>query len=133
MARSRIPEQAGLAAVRAAVPAGQQRPADVDRATRRLAVRYTLQLLAERAPGYSVEVRVPPFAAVQAVAGPVHRRGTPTAVVEADSGTWLALCTGSCTWQEALAAGLVRASGQRADLSPWLPLVHPHRNRDGSH
>jgi hypothetical protein len=129
MPRSRIPDEAGLAAVGAAVPGDPQRPSEADRATQRLAVRYTLQLLAERAPGYSVEVRVPPFAAIQAVAGPVHRRGTPTAVVETDSQTWLTLATGAYTWREAVAAGRVRASGERADLSPWLPLLQPSRNR----
>lgn len=123
VARSRIPDDDGLAAVRACVPVGEGPQPVADRATQRLAVRYTLQLLVQRAPGHSVEVRVPPFAAVQAVAGPVHRRGTPTAVVEADSATWLDLATGRCSWAQAMGSGRVRASGQRADLSPWLPLL----------
>ncbi len=88
-------------------------------------MRYTLQLLTTRAPGYSVEVRIPPFAAVQAVPGPVHRRGTPSAVVEIDPATWLALATGGLSWTEARQSGRVRASGQRADLTPWLPLLDP--------
>lgn len=123
MARARISDEAGLAALRTAVGDAAGADTATERATRRLAVKYTLQLLAERAPGYSVEVRVPPFAAVQAVPGPVHRRGTPTAVVEADSATWLALATGKSTWQEAVASGRIQASGQRADLSAWLPLL----------
>jgi hypothetical protein len=123
MARSRISDEVGLAALRATVGDAADADPAADRATRRLAVKYTLQLLAERAPGYSVEVRVPPFAAVQAVPGPVHRRGTPTAVVEADATTWLALSTGRCTWREAVAGGRIQASGQRADLSAWLPLL----------
>ena len=95
----------------------------MERATQRLAVRYTLQLLADRAPGHSVEVRIPPFAAVQAIPGPVHRRGTPSAVVEMDAPTWLALATGALSWTEAKAAGAIQASGERADLTEWLPLV----------
>jgi hypothetical protein len=88
-----------------------------------VAVRWLLEELARRAPGSSVEIRVPPFAAVQAVAGPTHRRGTPSAVVEMDAVTWLALATGEVTWEQARAAGRVTASGTRADLAPWLPLV----------
>jgi hypothetical protein len=80
-------------------------------------------MLADRAPGNSVEVRVPPFGVVQCVAGPRHTRGTPPNVVETDAGTWLALATGALTWPDAVAAGRVRASGQRADLSGWLPLL----------
>ena len=96
-----------------------------ERAVERRAVRWLLEELARRSPGHSVEVRVPPYAAVQAVAGPVHRRGTPSAVVEMDPGTWLALATGATTWAEAVALGRIRASGERADLSHWLPLVRP--------
>jgi hypothetical protein len=111
--------RAALAAVTAAGAAGQ--PAD--RETLRTAVKYTLQLLAARAPGHSVEVRVPPLAATQAIPGPTHRRGTPAAVVEMDPATWLALATGDLAWEDARGAGRVRASGERADLSAWLPLV----------
>ncbi|WP_347757649.1 sterol carrier family protein [Agrococcus sp. ProA11] len=96
---------------------------DAERAERALAVRYTLQCLAERAPGKSVEVRVPPFGAVQAVAGPGHTRGTPPNVIELDVATWLALATGTETWAAALERGAVHASGVRADVSAWLPLV----------
>jgi Bacterial SCP ortholog len=88
----------------------------------RLLVKHYLALLAERSPGNSVEVRVPPYAAVQAVAGVRHTRGTPPAVVELDADTWIALATGRLSWSEAEAAGRVNASGQRADLSPLLPL-----------
>jgi hypothetical protein len=88
----------------------------------RLLVKHFLAVLAERAPGASVEVRVPPYAAVQAVAGVRHTRGTPPAVVELDADTWIALATGSLTWPEAESDGRVRASGERADLSPLLPL-----------
>lgn len=94
-----------------------------DRARLRLAVRGTLRALAAAAPGRSVEVRVPPLAAVQCVAGPRHTRGTPPAVVETDPRTWLALATGRLAWPAAVAEGRVRASGQRADLTAHLPLL----------
>ena len=70
-----------------------------------------LEELATRAPGRSVEVRVPPFAAVQCIPGPVHRRGTPPSVVETDAATWLALALGDLTWAQASESGAVRASG----------------------
>jgi Bacterial SCP ortholog len=88
----------------------------------RLLVKHFLAVLAARAPGAAVEVRVPPYAAVQAVAGVRHTRGTPPAVVELDADTWIALATGSLAWGEAEREGLVRASGERADLSSLLPL-----------
>jgi hypothetical protein len=87
------------------------------------AVRLSLRTLASDAPGRSVEVRVPPFAAVQCVEGPRHTRGTPANVVETDSRTWLELATGRLAWADAIEAGRVTASGTRADLSHWLPLL----------
>lgn len=87
------------------------------------AVRLSLRTLAQVAPGRSVEVRVPPFAAVQCVEGPRHTRGTPPNVVEMDARTWLELASGSLMWTDALAQGRVSASGNRADLSALLPLV----------
>ncbi|WP_251152520.1 sterol carrier family protein [Cellulosimicrobium sp. Marseille-Q4280] len=86
------------------------------------AVRFTLEELAGIAPGHAVEVRVPPAGAVQAVEGPRHTRGTPPNVVETDTETWLGLATGELAWADAVAAGRVRASGERADLSWLLPL-----------
>ena len=88
----------------------------------RARVKASLARLQEVAPGRSVEVRVPPYAAVQAVAGSTHRRGTPSAVVETDADTWLALADGSLSWEDAVASGRVRASGERSDLRAWLPL-----------
>ena len=85
-------------------------------------VKHYLAVLEERAPGRSVEVRVPPYAAVQVVPGVRHTRGTPPAVVETDAATWLAVATGEKTWAEALDSGRVTASGERTDLSPYLPL-----------
>ncbi|MGH3943421.1 MAG: sterol carrier family protein [Pseudonocardiaceae bacterium] len=87
------------------------------------AVRLSVRTLAQVAPGAAVEVRVPPFAAVQCIAGPRHTRGTPANVVETDPQTWLELATGRLAWATALAGGRVAASGPRADVSGWLPLV----------
>ncbi|WP_396837239.1 sterol carrier family protein [Mobilicoccus sp.] len=99
--------------------------ADAPRAVRATAVRYSLEELADRAPGHSVEVRVPPFGATQCIEGPRHRRGTPPAVVETDAQTWLRLVVGDLTWGEALTTGQVRASGERAALDGLLPLWGP--------
>jgi len=132
MARARIDDGLGRAAfatVRAigagieGGPDGRALAASVDRTTLALAVRYSLQLLAERAPGGTVEVRVPPYAAVQCVEGPKHTRGTPPNVVETDAATWLALAAGDLSWVDARAAGRVHASGQRADLADHLPVL----------
>ncbi|HTX81399.1 MAG TPA: sterol carrier family protein [Streptosporangiaceae bacterium] len=109
---------ASLAAVEAARAAG----AEPLRGALRAAVRYSLGLLAEEVPGRTVEVRVPPFAAVQCVPGPRHTRGTPPNVVETDPLTWLDLASGRLGWAAALASGRLRASGQRADLTGYLPL-----------
>lgn len=102
---------------------GEPGAAEPGRAELAAAVRLSLQTLAADAPGRTVEVRVPPFAAVQCVAGPRHTRGTPPNVVETDPRTWLELAVGRTTWAEAVAAGAVTASGTRADLSGLLPLL----------
>ncbi len=86
------------------------------------AVRFLLEELAARAPGNSVEVRVPPLGATQCIEGPRHTRGTPPNVVEMTAETWFALATGSLAWHEASAAGKISASGTRADISEVLPL-----------
>ncbi|MDC7122321.1 sterol carrier family protein [Cellulomonas fimi] len=112
---------------RAALDVWRADPAAVPVAARRTAVRFTLEELADVAPGNAVEVRVPPDGAVQAVEGPRHTRGTPPNVVETDPATWLALVTGATTWADAVAAGAVRASGERADLSALLPLQAARR------
>lgn len=116
MARAKIPDEQGGPAVRAALADG------ADRNTTATAVRYLLQLLAERAPGNTVEVRVPPFGAVQCIPGPRHTRGTPPNVIETDAATWLALAAGELTWEAGVASGTVHASGQRATLDGLLPL-----------
>lgn len=95
----------------------------IDRGAMSVSVRTLAEILAAQAPGRSVELRVPPFVAVQAVAGPRHTRGTPPNVVETDGPTWLRLATGRLDWAAAVAAGSVRASGLRAELDPYLPLL----------
>ena len=87
------------------------------------AVRSTLRTLENSAPGHSVEVRVPPFAAIQCIEGLRHTRGTPPNVVETDPRTWLELATGRIDFAEAVADGRISASGTRADLSAHLPIV----------
>ncbi|GAA1718651.1 sterol carrier family protein [Isoptericola hypogeus] len=122
-ARRRTEPAAGRAAV-AAWLRGDAARADVT-----AAVRFTLEELADIAPGNAVEVRVPPAGAVQAVAGPRHTRGTPPNVVETDVETWLGLATGRLPWSEAVSAGRVRASGERSDLSGLLPLQAARERR----
>ena len=86
------------------------------------AVRFGLQVLAERAPGRSVELRIPPYGATQVVGGTRHTRGTPPAVVEMRPETFLQLATGTITWDDAVDRGLVQASGNRSDLGGFFPL-----------
>lgn len=94
-----------------------------DRDTVARAVRYLLEVLASDFEGHTVEVRVPPWGAVQAIEGPRHTRGTPPNVIETDAATWIALATGSLRWSEAVSAARATASGQRADLGEVLPLA----------
>ncbi len=89
----------------------------------RLLVKHLLAVLVDRAPGGAVEVRVPPYAAAQAVGGTTHKRGTPPAVVEVDPATWIELGLGQLAWGDAERTGRLRASGERSNLSAYLPLV----------
>lgn len=108
----------------------ETRPAPA-RAELAAAVRCTARALAAAAPGHSVEVRVPPFVAVQCIEGPRHTRGTPPNVVETDPRTWLLLATGLRDFASAVAAGAVDASGSRApEIAGRLPLVPVHPDRD---
>jgi hypothetical protein len=88
-----------------------------------LAVRGLAERLAELAPGHHVEARIPPYAAVQCVEGPRHTRGTPPNVVEVEPVAFIELCAGSVRWADAVRDGRVKTWGDRADLSPWLPLL----------
>ncbi|MDP9694695.1 UNVERIFIED_ORG: hypothetical protein J2X79_002263 [Arthrobacter globiformis] len=129
VARRRIDPADGKAAL-AQWTAGAVPPSDavptaapaVPRSVIATAVRYSLEEVTARAPGNSVEVRVPPFGVTQCVEGPRHTRGTPPNVIECDAATWLAMVTGRLSWADAVGAGRVAASGLRADLSALLPL-----------
>ncbi len=117
--RRRVPVEAGRAALALWLVRGDA----VDRQTLATAVRFTVEELSVVAPGRSVEVRVPPYAAAQCVDGPRHTRGTPPNVVETDPQTWLALATGRAAWAEAMESGRLRVSGTRADLAAHLPVI----------
>lgn len=112
----RIPVDAGHAAIRS-VSTGSD-----DRAVVATAVRWILQELSRIAPGHSVEVRVPPFGAVQIVEGPGHTRGTPPNVIEMDAKTLVNLALGAESWSAAVTRGAVSASGTRATLAEFFPL-----------
>ena len=114
--RRKIEQAAGAAAVEAVLGGADERDSIA------LAVRYLLEVLASDFEGHTVEVRVPPWGAVQAIEGPRHTRGTPPNVIETDASTWIALATGSLHWRDAVAGARASASGQRADLSEVLPL-----------
>jgi Bacterial SCP ortholog len=88
-----------------------------------IAVKFCLQLLHEKAPGNSVEVRIPPYAAVQVIPGTSHKRGTPPAVIEMSARIWIDLAIGNIDWITTKNSGAISASGQRADLSTLLPLI----------
>ncbi|WP_055545539.1 maleylpyruvate isomerase family mycothiol-dependent enzyme [Streptomyces sp. NBRC 110028] len=94
-----------------------------DRQALATAVRLLADGMAAKAPGGSVELRIPPFAVVQCVEGPRHTRGTPPNVVETNPLTWVRLAGGRIGWAEALEAGEVTASGERADLTGYLPVL----------
>jgi hypothetical protein len=120
---------ATISALGAACTALVVTAADADLEPQREALRgaviYTLDLLASRASGRAVEVRVPPFGAIQAIEGPRHTRGTPPNVVETDALTWVLLAAGRLAWAVAEVSGAVRASGPRSDLAGYLPLWRP--------
>ena len=85
-------------------------------------VKATLAELVKRAPGRAIEVRIPPYAAIQCGEGPTHTRGTPPNVIEMEADIWLALASGELNWNDAIESGKVSATGARADLSEYLPI-----------
>ena len=101
----------------------EREPVPLLRPALALTVRTLAQTLAAQAPGRSVELRVPPFVAVQAIEGPRHTRGTPPNVVETDPVSWLRVATGRLAFADAVRGGTIRASGGRADLTPYLPVL----------
>lgn len=120
MARRRIKDTDGASAIAALRESGLE---SADKNLLATACRYLLEELAERVPGNSVEVRVPPYGATQCIEGPRHTRGTPPNTVEMKPDVWFALATGAMSWSQALAEAKVLASGTRADLSEVLPLT----------
>ncbi|WP_309131920.1 sterol carrier family protein [Brevibacterium sp.] len=120
--RRRIDPAEGRSALEMWVAHTDANSAPADRSTIATAVRFTLEELASRAEGNSVEVRVPPFGVTQCIPGPRHTRGTPPNVVETSAEVWLSLVTGRTDFASALAAGTIDASGTRADLSDYVPL-----------
>lgn len=115
--RRRVPVSDGEAALAA------WKDGNTSRNTIATAVRFSLEELTSRAPGNSVEVRVPPFGVTQCVEGPRHTRGTPPNVIECDGVTWLELVSGTLGWADAVSQAKLAASGSRADLSEHLPLL----------
>jgi uncharacterized protein (TIGR03083 family) len=101
----------------------EREPVPLRRDVLAMAVRTTAEALAEQAPGRSVEIRIPPFIAVQAIEGPTHRRGTPPNVVEMQPLTWLRIACGRMSFTAAVADGSIRASGPRSDISAYLPVL----------
>lgn len=93
-----------------------------EKADLKLLTKHYLALMETKAPGRSVEIRVPPFAAIQCIEGVRHTRGTPPAVIETDAATWIGLAAGDLTWSDALQSGRISASGERTDLTAYLPL-----------
>ena len=115
--RLRPADPAEAAAATARFRAGGREAADL-----RLLTKHTLALLVAEAPGGAVEIRVPPYAAAQAIPGTRHTRGTPPAVVETDAETWIGLALGDLSWADAVGAGRIVASGERSDLSAYVPV-----------
>lgn len=130
MTPPKIKPDAGHPAVEAVLAAAATSAAAEDSAgsavsadTIALATRYLLQRFGADFPGFAVEVRVPPYGAVQAVEGPKHTRGTPPNVVELAPTDWVALATGQVSWESLVNVGRVSASGTRSNLSDLLPLA----------
>ena len=96
---------------------------EINKLIEQTAVKYCLQVLHEKAPGNSVEVRIPPYAALQVIPGISHKRGTPPAVIEMSARIWIDLAVGKIDWITTKTSGAISASGERADLSTLLPLI----------
>jgi len=96
---------------------------EINKTIEQTAVKFCLQLLHEKAPGNSVEVRIPPYAAVQVIPGISHKRGTPPAVIEMTARIWIDLAIGKIDWITTKNSSAISASGERADLSAFLPLI----------
>jgi hypothetical protein len=86
-------------------------------------VKKILKLVQEIAPGNSVELRIPPYAAIQCIPGSVHRRGTPPNVVEMSGHTLIKLIEDPTCWEEFCYKGLISASGTNANLRDLVTQV----------
>ena len=86
-------------------------------------VKALLDQISQLAPGHAVELRIPPYAAIQCVAGPKHTRGTPANVVEMGADELFGLLDGSLQWSDGIDDGRITASGERADLSALFRLA----------
>ena len=86
-------------------------------------VKQILKIVQELAPGRSVELRIPPYAAIQCVEGGNHRRGTPPNVVEMAPETLMALSQNPLKWDELLGKGLILASGTNTNLGDLFTQV----------
>jgi hypothetical protein len=80
-------------------------------------VKKILKVVEQIAPGKLVELRIPPFAAIQCVEGGNHRRGTPPNVVEMGGETLINLVNDPAKWENFCNQGLISASGTSSDLS----------------
>ena len=76
-----------------------------------------LDLIKNISPGKSVELRVPPYGAIQCVAGGNHRRGTPPNTVEMSGQALIRLINEPALWITLCESGEIRASGLLSDLS----------------
>ena len=101
-----------------------QKNLKINNETEKIAVKYCLELLHKKAPGKSVEVRIPPHAAIQVISGITHKRGTPPGIVEMSPTVFIQIAIGKTSWHEARDKGFVQASGERTDLFDLFPLIN---------
>ena len=80
-------------------------------------VRRILELIKKISPGKSVELRIPPYGAIQCVAGGNHKRGIPPNTVEMSAQILIQLRSNPKMWAELVASGQISASGVASDLS----------------
>ena len=89
----------------------------------KIQVKQILKIVEAIAPGRSVELRIPPYAAIQCVEGGSHRRGTPPNVVEMDAQTLLKLSKSPQNWDQLCSAGAISASGTNSNLAELFTRV----------
>jgi len=89
----------------------------------KIQVKQILQVIEAIVPGRSVELRIPPYAAIQCIAGSTHRRGTPPNVVEMDAQTLLKLSKSPQNWDQLCSEGKISASGTNSNLAELFSRV----------